>query len=78
MMPFIMQKDELLQPALHPIYIVFNIFLMLRMKVDRKVAIVGKSLQVIFDIGIKLEYLHVHDEIIIPISEIKIILKMKL
>jgi ribonuclease J len=37
----------------------------------RKVAIVGKSLQVIFDIGIKLEYLHVHDEIIIPISEIQ-------
>lgn len=37
----------------------------------RKVAIVGKSLQVIFDIGIKLDYLHVHNEIIIPISEIK-------
>ena len=37
----------------------------------RKVAIVGKSLQKIFDIVIKLEYLHVHDEIIIPLSEIK-------
>ena len=37
----------------------------------RKVAIVGKSLQRIFDIVIKLEYLHVHDEIIIPLSEIK-------
>jgi ribonuclease J len=37
----------------------------------RKVAIVGKSLQRIFDIVIKLEYLHVHDEIIIPVSEIQ-------
>ena len=37
----------------------------------RKVALVGKSLQRIFDIVIKLEYLHVHDEIIIPLSEIK-------
>jgi ribonuclease J len=37
----------------------------------RKVALVGKSLQRIFDIVIKLEYLHVHDEIIIPLAEIK-------
>lgn len=37
----------------------------------RKVALVGKSLQRIFDLVIKLEYLHVHDEIIIPLSEIK-------
>lgn len=37
----------------------------------RKVALVGKSLQRIFDTVIKLDYLHVHDEIIIPLSEIK-------
>jgi ribonuclease J len=37
---------------------------------NRKVAIVGKSLQRVFDIVIKLEYLQVHDEIIIPVSEI--------
>ncbi len=37
----------------------------------RKVALVGKSLQRIFDMVIKLEYLHVHDEIIIPLAEIK-------
>jgi len=37
----------------------------------RKVAIVGKSLQRIFDIVIKLEYLQIHDEIIIPVSEIQ-------
>ena len=36
----------------------------------RKVAIVGKSLQRIFDIVIKLGYLQVHDEIIIPVAEI--------
>lgn len=36
----------------------------------RKVAIVGKSLQRIFDIVIKLEYLQIHDEIIIPVPEI--------
>ncbi len=37
---------------------------------NRKVAIVGKSLQKVFDIVIKHEYLQVHDEIIIPVSEI--------
>jgi ribonuclease J len=36
----------------------------------RKVAVVGKSLQRIFDIALKLEYIQVHDEIIIPVSEI--------
>ncbi|KAA9025822.1 ribonuclease J [Niallia endozanthoxylica] len=37
----------------------------------RKVAIVGKNLQRIFDMVIKLEYLQIHNEIIIPVSEIR-------
>lgn len=37
----------------------------------RKVAVVGKSLQQVFDIAIELDYLYVHHELIIPVSEIK-------
>ncbi|MFE8699134.1 ribonuclease J [Cytobacillus sp. FJAT-54145] len=37
----------------------------------RKIAVVGKSLQRIFEIAIELDYLQVHDELIIPISELK-------
>ncbi|MDZ5473422.1 ribonuclease J [Bacillus sp. 31A1R] len=36
----------------------------------RKIAVVGKSLQRIFDIALELQYLNVHDELIIPITEI--------
>lgn len=36
----------------------------------RKIAVVGKSLQQIFDIALELDYLHVQHEHIIPISEI--------
>lgn len=36
----------------------------------RKVAIVGKSLQTLYDIAIKYEYLQVHNEIIIPVTEV--------
>ncbi|WP_434801635.1 ribonuclease J [Robertmurraya yapensis (ex Hitch et al 2024)] len=37
----------------------------------RKIAVVGKSLQKVFDIAIELDYLYVHHELIIPISELK-------
>jgi ribonuclease J len=37
----------------------------------RKVAVVGKSLQRVFDIALELGYVEVHEETIIPISEIK-------
>lgn len=37
----------------------------------RKIAVVGKSLQQVFDIAIELDYLYVHHELIIPVSEIK-------
>lgn len=37
----------------------------------RKIAVVGKSLQPIFNIAIELDYIHVHEDLIIPISEIK-------
>lgn len=37
----------------------------------RKVAVVGKSLQRIFDIALKLDYIQVKENVIIPISEIK-------
>jgi ribonuclease J len=36
----------------------------------RKIAVVGKSLEKIFHIALDLNYLHVHDELIIPIEEI--------
>lgn len=36
----------------------------------RKIAVVGKSLEKIFHIALELNYLHVHDELIIPIDEI--------
>ncbi|WP_019152732.1 ribonuclease J [Robertmurraya massiliosenegalensis] len=37
----------------------------------RKIVVVGKSLQQVFDIAIELDYLHVHHELIIPIDELK-------
>lgn len=37
----------------------------------RKIAVVGKRLQQVFDIAIELDYLYVHHELIIPVSEIK-------
>lgn len=37
----------------------------------RKVVVLGKSLEQIFQIALKLEYLHVHDEMIVPVSELK-------
>jgi ribonuclease J len=37
----------------------------------RKVAVVGRSLQRVFDIAIKLEYVQVPDDVIIPLSELK-------
>ncbi|RTR35635.1 ribonuclease J [Robertmurraya yapensis] len=37
----------------------------------RKIAVVGKSLQKVFDIAIELDYLYVHHELIIPINELK-------
>lgn len=37
----------------------------------RKIAVVGKSLQEIFDIALELDYLNVHNELIIPISHLK-------
>lgn len=37
----------------------------------RKIAVVGKSLQEVFDIAIELDYLQVHHELIIPINELK-------
>lgn len=37
----------------------------------RKIAVVGKSLQQVFDIAIDMDYLYVHHELIIPVSEIK-------
>lgn len=36
----------------------------------RKIAVVGKSLEKIFHIALDLNYLHVHDELIIPIEEV--------
>ncbi|MFO1445964.1 ribonuclease J [Bacillus sp. Bva_UNVM-123] len=36
----------------------------------RKVAVVGKIPQTAYDIALQLDYLHAHDELIIPISEI--------
>lgn len=38
---------------------------------NRKVAVVGKSLQRVFDIALKLNYIQVRENVIIPISEIK-------
>ncbi|WP_213084011.1 ribonuclease J [Robertmurraya kyonggiensis] len=37
----------------------------------KKIAVVGKSLQKVFDIAIELDYLYVHHELIIPINEIR-------
>lgn len=37
----------------------------------RKVAVVGKSLQRVFDIALKLEYVKVQEDVIIPLSEVK-------
>lgn len=37
----------------------------------RKIAVVGKRLERIFEIALELNYLNVHDELIIPITEIK-------
>lgn len=37
----------------------------------RKIAVVGKNLQEIFEIALKLDYLQVHNELIIPLSELK-------
>jgi ribonuclease J len=37
----------------------------------RKIAVVGKSLQEIFDIALELDYLNVHNELIIPITQLK-------
>ncbi len=37
----------------------------------RKIAVIGKTLEQIFEIAIELEYLHVHHELIIPISQIQ-------
>ncbi|WP_449619434.1 ribonuclease J [Robertmurraya sp. Marseille-Q9965] len=37
----------------------------------RKIAVVGKSLQKVFDIAIELDYLYVHHELIIPINELQ-------
>lgn len=36
----------------------------------RKIAVVGRNLQEIFEIALKLDYLQVHDEMIIPLSDI--------
>jgi ribonuclease J len=37
----------------------------------RKIVVVGKSLQEVFDIAIELDYLHVHHELIISINELR-------
>lgn len=37
----------------------------------RKIAVVGRNLQEIFEIALKLDYLQVHNELIIPLSELK-------
>lgn len=37
----------------------------------RKIAVVGKSLQQVFDIAIEMDYLYVHHDLIIPITELK-------
>lgn len=37
----------------------------------RKIAVVGKSLQQVFDIAIEMDYLYVHHELIIPVTELK-------
>ncbi|MGJ7921006.1 ribonuclease J [Neobacillus sp. LXY-4] len=38
---------------------------------NRKVAVVGKSLQRVFEIALKLEYIQVPEDVIIPLSEVK-------
>lgn len=38
---------------------------------NRKVAVIGKSLQRVFDIALKMEYVQVPDDVIIPLSELK-------
>lgn len=37
----------------------------------RKIAVVGKSLEKIFHIALELKYIHVHDELIIPVEDIQ-------